>query len=207
MNLANRLTIARVLLVPIMLAFCLVDRSWAWTVAGSVFVLASVTDFFDGWVARTRHEVSTFGKLVDPLADKVLVISALLMLNGALQYGTPLLSVWVTLVTVVREFVVSGVRMMAAAQNQTVISASWLGKLKTIVQCVGVPFIMIGHGNLPVFFWLDTVTIGQWLLVISAVLAVVSGVEYVVLNTKFLRDQDPEPKEEPEGEQIPFDLP
>jgi len=188
MNIANRLTVMRIILVPVMLMFLTITDgyNWAWLVAGCVFILAAVTDFVDGAVARGMKQESNFGKLMDPMADKLLVVCALLMLNRA-----NLLSEYVTMVIVAREFVIAGVRQLALANGKRIVTASLLGKLKTVVQCVGVPFIMIGNSCVPgnCLWWKawDIILVGQYIMFVSAILAVISGLAYIWANRKVLK--------------------
>ena len=129
MSLANKLTLARLAMVPVFLAMMEipVPHHTAW--AAAVFLAAALTDLLDGYFARRQGTVSGFGKIFDPIADKILVLSALLPL--AVQGR---LSVWVVLILVGREFIVSAVRIQASSQGGTIIAASLLGKVKTVLQ-------------------------------------------------------------------------
>ncbi len=129
MSLANKLTLARLAMVPVFLAMMEIPfpHHTAW--AAAVFLAAALTDLLDGYFARRQGTVSGFGKIFDPIADKILVLSALLPL--AVQGR---LSVWVVLILVGREFIVSAVRIQASSQGGTIIAASLLGKVKTVLQ-------------------------------------------------------------------------
>src|SRR3712207_6028488 len=132
LNLPNVLTLMRILLVPVVVV-ALVDATpnGSWLAAG-VFALAAVTDGVDGYLARTRHSITTFGKVMDPVADKLLIAAALISLVSLDR-----LAAWVAMVIIAREFAVSGLRI-AAGQQGVVIPASLLGKAKTIVQVAAV---------------------------------------------------------------------
>jgi len=147
---ANTVTMARIFLIPLFLVVLLVDwprlfsssgifyqiRPWA---AAVVFTVLAATDGIDGYIARSRGEISTFGKFIDPLADKLLVTAALLAL-----IEVNILPAWVALVIISREFVISGLRMVASAEG-VVIAASWYGKVKTFLQVVAIVlFIVMG---------------------------------------------------------------
>lgn len=162
-NLPNVLTVARILLVPIMV-FALLQKTTTWdVVAAFVFWLASVTDFVDGWLARRSELVSDFGKLADPIADKLLVLAALVTLVGLDRVAA-----WVAVVVIGRELAVTVTRMVAA-QHGEVIAAAWLGKVKTVVQLL-VIFLLILVDPAPL--WLD--------LLVYAMVAITlySGADY-----------------------------
>lgn len=145
---ANTITMARIIFIPLFLAVLLVDwpslfpstaflyqiRPW---VAAVVFAILAATDGVDGYIARSRNEISTFGKFADPLADKLLVTTALLAL---IEMGV--LPAWVALIIISREFVISGLRMVASVEG-LVISASWYGKVKTVLQIVAIVLFII----------------------------------------------------------------
>ena len=148
MNLANKLTIVRIILVPIMLIVGIVDRlvgipgnllgiTSAFWIMGLIFVVASITDKLDGYIARSRNQITTFGKFLDPIADKILVLTAMIIF---VEYGK--LPAWIPVVVMFREFLVSGMRLVAAGKG-TVIAASIWGKLKTVTQMVAL-ILMFG---------------------------------------------------------------
>lgn len=133
MNWANRVTILRVLFIPVFLVTLLGQMpNWGPWLAAGVFTLVAATDAVDGYLARSRNEVTTFGKFIDPLADKLLVTAALV---GLVELGQ--LPAWVALIIISREFIVSGLRMVAVAEGK-VIAASGLGKTKTVFQIVAI---------------------------------------------------------------------
>jgi CDP-diacylglycerol---glycerol-3-phosphate 3-phosphatidyltransferase len=164
LNLPNLLTLARILAVPVIIVALLDETSNGDTLAAAVFALAALTDGLDGYIARRRQDVTTFGKLMDPLADKLLIVAALVSL---VSLGR--LAAWVAMVIIAREIAVTGLRMVAAEQG-VVISASWLGKVKTALQ-VGAVFALIAVGD-PVPAAVDV------LVYIAVAATVISGADY-----------------------------
>jgi CDP-diacylglycerol---glycerol-3-phosphate 3-phosphatidyltransferase len=163
LNLPNVLTVVRILAVPVVVVALLDETPNGDALAAAVFALAALTDGLDGYIARSRDSVTTFGKLMDPLADKLLIVAALVAL---VSLGR--LAAWVAMVIIAREVAVTGLRAVAAEQG-VVISASWLGKLKTALQVAAV-FALI--------LW-ESSPLGVDLLVYAAVAAtVVSGADY-----------------------------
>ena len=175
MNLPNKLTVMRVILIPFFVAALLYDNGSSQTmriVANVIFIVASLTDLFDGKIARKYNLVTNFGKFMDPLADKLLVCSALICL---IQLGQ--LPAWVVIIIISREFIISGFRLVAA-DNGIVIAASYWGKFKTTFQMIAVILMIF---NIPA---LATVT--MIMLVIAVVLTVISLVVYVAKNIEVL---------------------
>jgi CDP-diacylglycerol---glycerol-3-phosphate 3-phosphatidyltransferase len=163
LNVPNVLTVVRILAVPVIVVALLDETPNGDALAAAVFALAAFTDGLDGYIARSRDSVTTFGKLMDPLADKLLIVAALVAL---VSLGR--LAAWVAMVIIAREVAVTGLRVVAAEQG-VVISASWLGKLKTILQVAAV-FALI--------LW-ESSPLGVDLLVYAAVAAtVISGADY-----------------------------
>src|SRR5947209_19957348 len=142
LNLPNVLTVVRILLVPVLVVALLEKTSAGDLLAAIVFAVASLTDYVDGWLARSRGSVTTFGKLMDPIADKLLIIAALIAL---VSLGR--LEAWVAMVIISREFAVTILRVAVGAQQGVVISASALGKLKTAVQVAMVIALIAVHGR------------------------------------------------------------
>jgi CDP-diacylglycerol---glycerol-3-phosphate 3-phosphatidyltransferase len=132
LNLPNALTLTRILLVPVLVVALTVETPHGPTIAAIVFAIAALTDGLDGYIARSRQSVTTFGKVMDPVADKLMIAAALISLVSLDR-----LAAWVAMVIIAREFAVSGLRI-AAGQQGVVIPASGLGKVKTIVQVVAV---------------------------------------------------------------------
>jgi len=140
MNLANKLTVFRMVLVPILVIIPFLNLPGEWLgistsfwVMDAIFILASLTDKLDGYIARSRNLVTTFGKFLDPLADKILVLSALVML---VEFGR--MPAWIPVIVLAREFIVSGYRLVAVEKGGKVVAASIWGKLKTATQMVAI---------------------------------------------------------------------
>ena len=180
MNTPNKLTVLRMILVPIFMAFALAEGT-AWQFAALiVFALASFTDYLDGKIARAQGLVTTFGKFMDPLADKLLTTAAFLVF---MDRG--LISSWVIIIVLFREFAVSGIRLVAAGTGE-IIAASWWGKLKTVSQMIAIilTFVLI---IIPVFSENITYIIVNVAVWISTVLTLVSGWDYIYKNKNLLQ--------------------
>ena len=181
MNTPNKLTVLRVLLVPLFLVFLLVGQIPAhYLLALIVFVVASATDSLDGHLARKNDQVTTFGKFLDPLADKILVLSAMI---SVIEIG--LCGSLVVVIMIAREFMVTSLRLVAVSGDGTVIAAGLLGKVKTVVQMVSVVLILIlcmlsEWSILPA--GISVPVIAESLMWISAILSVVSGAQYIWKN-------------------------
>lgn len=172
LNLPNVLTVFRILLVPVLVAALLSATASGDLLAAVVFVIASLTDALDGWIARRRRAESTFGKLMDPLADKLLVVAALVSLVSLDR-----LSAWVAMVIIAREFAVTGLRQLAMEHGHVMPASSW-GKVKTIAQIVMV-LVLIA---------VDDRTIAVDLLIyVTVVITVASGVDYFFNFRSLLR--------------------
>ena len=178
MNLPNKLTMMRVVLVPVFMIFAAVSHYGTadfhaayMLIAGVIFAIASITDFLDGYLARKNHLVTDFGKFMDPLADKLLVVAAMLLFVE--QHQMP---AWALLLVVAREFAVTGLRLIAV-DNGRVIAAAWSGKIKTASTMVAICLMLLW--NIP---WLNTVC---WVVIV--VTTVYSGVEYFVKNRDVFR--------------------
>lgn len=170
MNLPNKLTTARIILVPVFLVVLLLG----WKIpAFLIFVIASLTDFADGQIARKRNLVTSFGKFLDPLADKLLVMSAILVF---VQWGR--VHAWAAMIIIAREFAVTGLRLVAASEG-IVIAAAWSGKIKTASSLIAICVMLLFSGAA-----LDAVCV-----TIMVVTTVVSGVEYFLKNGKVLREK------------------
>ncbi len=177
MNLPNRITIGRICLVPVFIVFLLLSPKFAYFkwIALFLFVFASVTDFLDGKIARSRGLVTNFGKFMDPLADKLLVCSALIAL---IPLG--LIPTWVVIVIVAREFVISGFRLIAVEKG-VVLAASKMAKLKTATQMVMIIVLIMDLAFLRIP--------GQILIWLSLILTVASLTEYLVKNAHILKGE------------------
>lgn len=180
MNLPNKLTVFRVLLIPFFVVFLLLepDNMTFRLIAEAIFVVASLTDMLDGKIARKYNLITNFGKFMDPLADKLLVCSAMICL---IQTGQ--IPAWVVLIIVAREFIISGFRLIAA-ENGIVIAANMWGKFKTVSQMIMVIVLVANFDNV---IWQ---AIGQVFIWISLVLTVISLCVYVYENKQVLKEQD-----------------
>ena len=167
MTTASKITLARVALIPVFMALLLLHQNVA---AVIVFIVASATDFVDGYIARHYNQVSDFGKFLDPLADKLLVISAMLIF---IQWGR--MPAWVVMLVLTREFAVSGLRMIAAA-NGNVIAAGWSGKVKTASTMVGLCAMILFTNQ----------TLDWVVSIVITVVTLYSGAEYFIKNWSVL---------------------
>lgn len=173
MNIANKLTILRIILVPFFMFFLLTDFIAVPTaryIALGIFILASITDFLDGHLARSRNLVTDFGKFMDPLADKLLVTSALVCFTYTGEIGP-----WVTMIIIARDFIISGFRLVAATSG-VVLAASWWGKIKTVTQMLMIMVILL---NIQLPFMLVIQNVLIWAAVI---LTILSLIDYIANN-------------------------
>ena len=179
MNLPNKLTIMRVILIPFFVFFLLSPYFPAYGnyIAVAIFIVASLTDMLDGKIARKYNLVTNFGKFMDPLADKLLVCSAMICLIELDR-----LAAWIVIVIIAREFIISGIRLVAS-DNGVVIAASYWGKFKTTFQMLMV-IVLILDIQMPFFQILGTV-----LTYVALILTVVSLIDYIVKNKDVLKDQ------------------
>jgi CDP-diacylglycerol---glycerol-3-phosphate 3-phosphatidyltransferase len=167
-NLPTKITLLRILLVPFLLAFLIAPSRVNALMAALIFGAAALTDWLDGHLARSTQQVTTLGKLLDPIADKILLAAGLIPLVGLGRVPA-----WMAAVMLIREFAVSGLREIAAAE-QVIIHASPMAKAKTALQIAAILFLILNYETWPPSFS----TIGMGLLILSLVLSVVSGVEY-----------------------------
>lgn len=177
MNLPNKLTILRIILVPVFVACFYLPVKGAMYIAAAVFVIAYFTDMLDGYIARKYNLITDFGKLMDPMADKLLTAAAMIMLTA---YG--LCSPIATFLTIARELIISAFRLVSATQG-VVIAAGKIGKLKTLTQFIGIVLILLGN---PLFNRIG-VPLDQIVIWISVVLAVWSCADYIIRNLKVLK--------------------
>lgn len=215
LNLANKLTIFRIILVPVIMLIPIIDRVWgisgtflgistAFWIMNIIFIIASITDKLDGHIARSRNEVTTFGKFLDPLADKILVISALIIL---VEYGK--IPSWIPIIVLAREFIVSGYRLIAVEKGGKVIAASMWGKLKTVTQMIAIICCFLDKFKFGQFIFRVPneaemmmnsaaiyMTTGQFIinilatvmLIVSVVATIFSGVDYLKNGKDLLKD-------------------
>ena len=186
LNLPNKLTLIRMFLAPIYLALMLIEFPYHYIVALAVFAVASLTDMLDGKIARKNNLITVFGKLLDPLADKMLTTAALL---AFMREGW--CSIWIVMIVLTREFAVAGVRLIATAQG-IVIPANYWCKAKTVSQMVFTIVIML-LAELDATFnifanagWFTLARVSNIMLWITAVLTVVSGITYFVDSKKLI---------------------
>lgn len=181
MNLPNKLTIFRVILIPFFVFFMLAPffEGYGNYIALAIFCVASLTDLLDGKIARKRNLVTNFGKFMDPLADKLLVCSALICL-----IELNLIPSWIVIIIIAREFIISGFRLVAS-DNGVVIAASYWGKFKTVSQMFMV-IVMVFNYSLQneILYW-----IGIVLMYIALVLTLVSLIDYIAKNKDVLKEQ------------------
>ena len=174
MNLPNKLTLLRILLVPFIILCFYLPKSWGMWVAVVLFVVAAATDTVDGRYARAHNMVTDFGKFMDPIADKLLVNSVLVMLTA--QGKVPPV---VTILFIAREFVISGLRLVAASKG-VVLAAGNLGKIKTTLQDIALPLLMVSDS------WILFKIPGVVLLYASLIMSVWSGWDYVYRNRNLI---------------------
>ena len=197
MNLANKLTIFRMVLVPLLvivqfLPICgeVYGVCVSFIIMDLIFIIASLTDNLDGYIARKRNEVTTFGKFLDPLADKILVLTAMILLVEFEKIPG-----WIPIIVLAREFLVSGLRLVAVEKGGKVIAASIWGKLKTCTQMLAISVIFIDVHSFFEFvsgdisgFPLIINIVGSVLLLISVVATIFSGVDYFRSGKDFFRE-------------------
>ena len=215
MNLPNKITLTRIFMIPVFVLFFYLDvmNGWNYLVAAIVFVLAAATDALDGHIARSRGLVTNLGKFLDPIADKVLVSTALILLltrGGVFEvsffsgWGLIVAGICVAVI-LARELIVSGFRMIAAGRG-IVLAADKLGKLKTTFQDVSVALVLAGMSFLASQAGVVIVAVGIFCFYVCTVLTVLSGVNYIVKNRQVLSEESGKPSETPsDAPQTPAD--
>lgn len=168
-NLANTLTLGRILAVPLLVALLYYPNKLTMFLAAFVFFLASLTDFFDGYIARRSNQVTNLGKFLDPLADKLLICSTLIMLSYMGHIGA-----WITIVIVCRELAVTGLRAIAVDMG-LVLAADKFGKLKTVTQSLALGPLLLHYP----YFGINMHDLGMWILYVAVFLTVFSGANYM----------------------------
>lgn len=178
MNLPNKITTFRMILIPFFVVFmlCNIFGDADKYIAVSIFIVASLTDFVDGQLARRMNLVTNFGKFMDPLADKLLVCAALLCLSGNI------IPVWIVIIIISREFIISGFRLIAAEKGVVIAAGIW-GKVKTFVSMVMIIVVII-HIDDPLYRYLE-----YFLIYLSLVLTIVSLFDYLIKNMDVLKDE------------------
>lgn len=205
MNLANKLTMLRVLLVPVFIVFMIIDSFWANILALLIFIAASVTDYFDGKIAREQNTITTFGIFLDPLADKLLVTSAFISFVGIYTLNIP---AWMVICIIAREFIITGLRSIAASKN-IIIPASMAGKVKTTSQMIAIItilVILVVNSTLTKFFFITPYELldfkgwqqilgmiliysPYWLMLLATIFTLYSGISYLISHKKIFIDQ------------------
>ncbi len=170
MNLPNKLTMLRIALIPIFVILLMNEYYYS---SGIIFIFASITDTLDGHIARKYNLITNFGKIMDPLADKLLVTSAMICL---VELGE--VAGWMVIVILAREFIITGLRAVAAGEG-IIIAAGTSGKIKTVLQMVALSIILLR--NWPFSYFTD-LPVGHYLLWLAVIVTVYSGVEYIVKN-------------------------
>ncbi|MDR1359707.1 MAG: CDP-diacylglycerol--glycerol-3-phosphate 3-phosphatidyltransferase [Deltaproteobacteria bacterium] len=176
LNLPNQLTLSRIAVVPLLLALLWLDRQWSCLLAAGLLILAGITDVADGYLARRERQITNLGKFLDPLADKVLICSVLIMLVAMGRVNA-----WIAILMICRELMVTGLRAIAAEAG-IIIAADRYGKLKTIMQFTALVPVMVHYSWLGLPFE----TVGQFLLYMALALTVFSGWNYF---RTFFREQ------------------
>lgn len=198
MNLPNRLTIFRIILVPLMVIISLfnipgtfLNIPITYWIINLIFIIASYTDHLDGKIARKNNEVTTFGKFADPLADKILVLSAMLIL---VQYGK--LPAWIPIIVLAREFVVSGYRLIAVEKGGAVIAANIWGKLKTVTQMIAIILSFLDLNAFAAFFTQNLTgynlvinILSTLFMFISVIATIFSGWSYLKSGKDLFKEQ------------------
>ena len=197
MNLANKLTIFRIILVPIMVIIPFLGiQGDVWGIPIScliidlIFIIASITDKLDGYIARSRNQVTTFGKFLDPLADKILVLTAMIML-----VETGRLPAWIPVIVLAREFIVSGYRLIAVEKGGKVIAASVWGKMKTVTQMIAIILAFVDINAFGKCFTgeLTGISLGlnlvvTLMMIIQTIATIFSGYEYLKDGKELFKD-------------------
>ena len=197
LNLANKLTIFRIILVPILVIIPYLNIQgeflglpYTYFLMELIFIVASLTDKLDGYIARSRNQVTTFGKFLDPLADKILVLATMILL---VELGK--IPAWIPIIVLAREFIVSGYRLLAVEKGGKVIAASIWGKLKTVTQMLALVFVMFDANPFAECFK-GTLTgaefglniISTILLLVSVIATIFSGIDYIKNGKEFFTE-------------------
>lgn len=192
MNLANKLTMLRIFLVPLFLIFIAVkDIPYGTFIATFIFIVAALTDQLDGYIARSRNQITTFGKFMDPLADKLLVTAALISL-----VELQLIPAWATVIIISREFAVSGLRTIAASEGKVIAASTW-GKAKTVTQIIAIIALLIKINISSSKYLIGLIENNEivevfinygsrFLLFLAVIMTIISGYDYFKKNLKII---------------------
>ena len=205
MNLANKLTILRVLLVPVFIILVIIDSFWANIFALLIFIGASITDYYDGVIARKQNMITTLGIFLDPLADKLLVTSAFILFVGIYTLNIP---AWMVICIISREFIITGLRSIAASKN-IIIPANMAGKVKTTSQMIAIItilVILVVNSGITKFYYITPYELLEttgwqhfvglilihapyWLMLAATIFTLYSGISYLILHKSIFSDQ------------------
>ena len=181
LTIASKVTIARICLIPVFVAcYYIFNQGWQVVIPTLIFVIAALTDWVDGYLARSRNEVTNFGKFMDPIADKLLTAAAfvLLVYDGRMSAVS-------TIIILSREFIISGFRLIAAERN-LVIAAGWLGKIKTVTQIIAIILLMLN--NFP--FHYIGIPMDHIMEAVCVIFTIWSGTDYIIRNRSVLMDKE-----------------
>ena len=198
MNLPNKLTVMRILLVFIILIISFLNIpgevfgiSLKFLIIEIIFIIASITDHYDGYLARKNNQITTFGKFLDPIADKILVVTTMLLLT---ERGT--LPAWIPIVTIFREFLVSGYRLVEAKEGGNVVAANIWGKIKTVTQMIAIMLMLIDPNKFFAFTttklpmpWMILNILGSIMMLISVIATIFSGYTYLRNGKDLFKDK------------------
>lgn len=188
MNLANKLTMLRIFLVPLFLIFIsMTDFAYSTFIATGIFIIASITDQLDGHIARSRNQITTFGKFMDPLADKLLVTAALISL-----VELKVIPAWAAVIIIAREFAVSGLRTIAASEGKVIAASMW-GKVKTVIQIIAIILSLIKVNISTSAYLTDLVASNNLIkvifdyapmysIILAVIITILSGIDYFTKN-------------------------
>lgn len=168
MNLANKITISRILLVPVFLFFVSIDIPYGSYISTAIFIISALTDSLDGYIARSRNQITNFGKFMDPLADKLLVTAALVAL---VEKG--ITSTGLVMIIIAREFAITGFRTLAASDGIVIAASKW-GKAKTVTQIIAIVAALLGLPYNQILMWA------------AVIITLISGIDYILKNKKIL---------------------
>ena len=198
MNLPNKLTVMRILLVFVILIISFLNIpgevfgiSLKFLIIEIIFIIASITDHYDGYLARKNNQITTFGKFLDPIADKILVVTTMLLLT---ERGT--LPAWIPIITIFREFLVSGYRLVEVKEGGNVVAANIWGKIKTVTQMIAIMLMLIDPNkffafratNLPMP-WMILNILGSIMMLISVIATIFSGYTYLRNGKDLFKDK------------------